>query len=249
MGTSARRLPTTEESQYFPDIFTRVPPTENELLLPDLFRLYFEQLPAEHLSPYAVRQAVYANKNYANLSETLLLKSKFSQPETISRLLQEDFLHHIDLIASDPAVQWVDSLLSFYAEKVVPRLEKTRQQAFQQAEALRKAYAEVLDNYPAYSDADHSLRLSYGTQLRAVEGNTAYWRSNAHLFDDSLGSPVLNASGQMIGMVKDLEPASSNNAAYIYDSEKSPAFIWRLDAIRQRIANHPNGSFILQEWQ
>ncbi|MBK9492632.1 MAG: hypothetical protein IPO07_30545 [Haliscomenobacter sp.] len=151
MGTSAHRLPSPEESQYFPEVFNRLPATENELLLPELLQRYYQNLPAAHLAPYAVRQAVYANKDYARLSETLLIKSKFGQPELISDWLNEDFLSNIDVLAIDPAVQLVDSMLQFFADKVVPAMGKARQKAYRKADELRAAMSEVLPNYPAVS--------------------------------------------------------------------------------------------------
>lgn len=247
-GTSAHRLPTAEEGQYFPEVFKRLPPTENELLLPELLQRYFTQIPSEHLAPYAIQQAVYANKDYGQMSETLLLKSKFTEPETISKLLEKDFLQNIDLIANDPAVQLVDSILQFYAEKVVPKMELARRKAFQKSKELVQAMSEVLPNYPAYPDADQSLRISYGTQLEAWDENPlSFWLSNAHVLEGQLGSPMINAKGELLGMVRDLHGAAQGNA-YFYDAEKSRAVIWRIDSIRQRIAAHPNGMYILKEW-
>ncbi len=248
MGTSTHRLPTYQESQYFPEVFKRLPATENELLLPELLQRYFTQLPAEHLSPYAIRQAIYAQKDYAKLSETLLIQSKFGQPEAIAGLLNQDFLENIDHIATDPAVQLVDSMLHFYAEKVVPKMEKARQIAFQKANELARAMSEILPNYPAYPEADHSLRLSYGTHLRASSVDSAYWLSNAHLVESHAGSPVVNKQGKLIGIVKGPIPGSSSNA-YYYDPEKSQVFIWSINSIRSLIATHPLGSIVLNEWQ
>ncbi|WP_373551854.1 S46 family peptidase [Haliscomenobacter sp.] len=247
-GTSAHRLPTAEESQYFPDVFNRLPPTENELLLPELLERYFTKLPAAHLAPYAMRQAIYAQKDYAQLSSTLLIKSKFSEPESVSTLLNEDFLANIDLIATDPAVQLVDSMLQHYSDRVAPSMEKARKKAYQKGNELTQAMREVLPNYPGYPDADHSLRLSYGTKLQAPTLDGAYWLSNAHLLEDHSGSPVIDQKGQLIGIVKGLSPEANGNA-YYYDSEKSRALIWSIDSIRSRIATHPLGSLILNEWQ
>lgn len=247
MGASVQRLPTYQESEYFPEVFKRLPPTENELLLPELLQRYFTQLPAEHLSPYAIRQAIYAQKDYAKLSETLLIQSKFGQPEAIADLLNQNFLANIDLIATDPAVQLVDSMLNFYAEKVVPKMEKARRIAFQKADELDRAMSEVLPNYPAYPEADHGLRLSYGTHLQPSVKDSVYWLSNAHLVESHAGSPVINQKGKLIGIVKGPSPDSSNNA-YFYDPEKSRSLIWSINAIRNLIATHPLGADLLREW-
>ncbi len=248
IGTSAHRLPSTEESQYFPEVFNRLPATENELLLPELLQRYYQNLPAAHLAPYAVRQAVYANKDYARLSETLLIKSKFGQPELISGWLNEDFLSNIDVLAIDPAVQLVDSMLQFFADKVVPAMGKARQKAYRKADELRAAMSEVLPNYPMYPDADHSLRLSYGTLLGESTESTPYLLSNAHVLDDQLGSPVLNQEGKLIGIVKGLTPTTANNA-YFYDPESSRALVWTIESIRKRIQQHPFGADLLREWR
>ena len=248
IGVSAHRLPTNEESQYFPDVFNRLPPTENELLLPELLERYFTKLPAEHLAPYAIRQAIYAQKDYAQLSSTLLITSKFSEPEQVSTLLNEDFLANIDLIASDPAVQLVDSMLQHYSDKVAPGLEKARRKALQKGDELTQAMREILPNYPGYPDADHSLRISYGTKLQVSTISEAYWFSDAHLLEDHFGSPVIDQKGQLIGIVKGLSPEANGNA-YYYDSEKSRALIWSITSIRSLIATHPLGSIILNEWQ
>ncbi len=247
-GTSAHRLPTAEESQYFPDVFNRLPPTENELLLPELLERYFTKLPAAHLAPYAMRQAIYAQKDYAQLGSTLLIKSKFSEPESISTLLNEDFLANIDLIANDPAVQLVDSMLQHYSEQVVPSMEKARKKASQKGNELTQAMREVLPNYPGYPDADQSLRLSYGTKLFTLPTEDTYWLSDAHLLEDHFGSPVINHKGQLIGVVKGLTPEASGNA-YYYDPEKSRALILSIGSIRAFLAAHPLGSLILDEWQ
>jgi hypothetical protein len=248
IGSPTHRLPTPEEAQYFPEVFERLPPTENELLLPELLQRYFTQLPADQLSPYAIRQAIYANKDYARLSETLLIKSKFSQPEEVSNLLKTDFLQNIDLIASDPAVQLVDSILQFYAEKVVPRMEKARTKAFKKAYELSAAMSQGLPNYPAYPDADHSLRISFGTSLRSNDTQTAYLLSNAHVLQDHQGSPVVNEQGELIGLVKGLTNEDIGNS-YYYDPEKSRAWIWTIDSIRQLISRHPEGAALLKEWK
>lgn len=247
MGNSVQRLPTFQESEYFPEVFNRLPPTENELLLPELFQRYFTKLPAEHLSPYAIRQAIYAQKDYAKLSETLLIQSKFGQPEAIADLLNQDFLGNIDLIATDPAVQLVDSMLNFYAEKVVPKMEKARRLAFQKADELARAMSEVLPNYPAYPEADYGLRLSYGTHLQTSGKDSVYWLSNAHLVESHAGSPVVNPGGKLIGIVKGPSSDSSNNA-YFYDPEKSRSLIWSINSIRSLIATHPLGANLLREW-
>lgn len=248
MGSSVQRYPSAEESQYFPEVFKRVPPTENELLLPELLQLYFTQLPAKHLAPYAIQQAIYAQKDYYLMSETLLRKSLFNQAEQLVNLLEEDFLLNIEMVAKDPAVQLVDSMLTHYAEKVVPQMERIRQKAWQKEAELIQAMSKVVPNYPTYTDADHSLRISYGTLLETPsENGQHYWLSNAHLTESHRGSPVINAQGQMIGMVH----GSSNNEhdnAYHYDLEKSRTLIWRMDKIRERIAAHPNGHFIISEW-
>lgn len=248
IGASAHRLPTAEESQYFPDVFNRLPPTENELLLPELLERYFTKLSAEHLAPYAIRQAIYAQKDYAQLSTTLLTTSKFSEPEQVSALLNKNFLANIDLIATDPAVQLVDSMLQHYSDKVAPGLEKARRKAYQKGDELAKAMREVLPNYPGYPDADHSLRISYGTKLQASTIFEAYWLSDAHLLEDHFGSPVIDQKGQLIGIVKGLSPEANANA-YYYDSEKSRALIWSIPSIRSLIATHPLGSIVLNEWQ
>ena len=248
IGASAHRMPTAEESQYFPEVFNRLPPTENELLLPELLERYFTKLPAEHLAPYAIRQAIYAQKDYAQLSSTLLITSKFSEPEQVSALLNQDFLANIDLIATDPAVQLVDSMLQHYSDKVAPGLEKARRKAYQKGDELTKAMSEILPNYPGYPDADHSLRISYGTKLQASTISEAYLMSDAHLLDDHFGSPVIDQKGQLIGIVKGLSPEANGNA-YYYDPEKSRALIWSINSIRSLIATHPLGSIILNEWQ
>jgi len=247
-GSPTHRLPTPEEAQYFPEVFERLPPTENELLLPELLQRYFTQLPADQLSPYAIRQAIYANKDYARLSETLLIKSKFSQPEEVSNLLKADFLQHIDLIASDPAVQLVDSMLQFYAEKVVPRMEKARTKAFNKAQEMSAVMSQALPNYPAYPEADHSLRISFGTSLRSNDTQAAYLLSNAHVLQDHQGSPVINDQGELIGLVKGLTSDAIGNS-YYYDAEKSRAWIWTIDSIRQLISRHPEGAALLKEWK
>lgn len=248
IGNSAHRLPTAEESQYFPEVFKRLPPTENELLLPELLQRYFTQLPSEHIAPYAIQQAVYANKDYGEMSQTLLLKSKFSQPEVIHDLLTQDFLIHIDDIAQDPAVQLVDSILQHYTKQVLPKMELAQRKAFQKAKELLHAMIEVLPDYPAYPEADQSLRLSYGSKLDVwAESPESYWLSNVHLLEDQFGSPLINSQGKLIGMMKDLGKSAEGNA-YFYDQDKSRALIWRIDSIRQRIAAHPNGMYILAEW-
>lgn len=248
IGSSAQRKPTVEESQYFPEVFKRVPPTENEFLLPELFQRYFTQLPAEHLAPYAAQQAIYAQKDYIQMSETLLQKSLFSRPERIVDILNEDFLTNINLVARDPAVQLVDSMLLHYGEKVVPQMERLRRKALQKNAELIKAMSTVLPHYPTYPDADHTLRVSYGILLETTaEHSDHYWLSNAHLTESHRGSPVINAQGQLIGMVRGLGNTETHNA-YYYDPEKSRTLIWRVDKIRERIAAHPNGHFIISEW-
>lgn len=248
IGSPTHRLPTPEEAQYFPEVFERLPPTENELLLPELLQRYFTQLPADQLSPYAIRQAIYANKDYAQLSETLLIKSKFSQPEEVSALLKADFLQNIDLLATDPAVHLVDSMLQFYAEKVVPRMEKARTKAFKLANELSAAMSTVLPNFQAYPDADHSLRISFGNSLKSNDALPDYLLSNAHVLEDHQGSPVVNEQGQLLGLVNCLTNDAIGNT-YYYDPEKSRAWIWTIDSIRQLIFRHPYGAGLLQEWQ
>lgn len=248
IGSSVQRKPTVEESQYFPEVFKRVPPTENEFLLPELFQRYFTQLPAEHLAPYAVQQAIYAQKDYIRMSETILQKSLFSQPEKIVDILSEDFLTNIMLLARDPAVQLVDSILLHYSEKVVPQMERLRRKAFQKNTELIKAMSMVLPHYPAYPDADHTLRISYGTLMETpADHSDHYWLSNAHLIESHRGSPVINGQGQLIGMMRGLGNTETHSA-YYYDLEKSRTLIWRMDKIRERIAAHPNGHFIISEW-
>lgn len=248
MGSSVQRKPTVEESQYFPEVFKRVPPTENEFLLPELFQRYFTRLPAEHLAPYAVQQAIYAQKDYIQMTGILLQKSLFSQPEKVTDLLNEDFLTNVNLVARDPAVQLVDSMLSHYSTKVVPQMEQIRRKALQKNADLIKAMSKLLPQYPAYPDADHTLRLSYGTLLETpAEHSDHYWLSNAHLIESHRGSPVINGQGQLIGMMRGLDNGETHNA-YYYDTEKSRTLIWRMDKIRERIAAHPNGHFIISEW-
>jgi hypothetical protein len=127
-------------------------------------------------------------------------------------------------------------------------LEKARKKAYQKGDELTQAMREVLPNYPGYPDADYSLRLSYGTKFQAPTIDEAYWLSDAHLVEDHFGSPVIDQKGKLIGIVKGLDSGSNGNA-YYYDPEKSRALIWSIDSIRSRIAAHPLGSIVLNEWQ
>ena len=108
--------------------------------------------------------------------------------------------------------------------------------------------SEVLPNYPMYPDADHSLRLSYGTLLGESTESTPYLLSNAHVLEDQLGSPVLNQEGKLIGIVKGLTSVALGNA-YFYDPESSRALVWTIESIRKRIQAHPFGADLLREWQ
>ncbi len=137
-------------------------PEVDQRVFAALADLYFTQLPAAHLSPFATEQMNYAGKNAAEFARIVFYKSHLAQASDWVEKTEADPVQTIRMIKEDYAYQLVRNILETAEIKVFRPYNEIQEKINLLQRTYMKALMEVLPEKRFYPDANSTLRVTYG---------------------------------------------------------------------------------------
>ena len=212
---------------YFYDQFD---PEIDQAAAASLFAFYFDRLKVDLLSPYAVDQYLFANKDYTNLATIVYQKSKLIHPKKQLELAEKDLGAFLENLQKDYAFQFFKHWSEETQSLIVSPL---KQQERKLQELYRRWTAGMLYYLPEAQPIEAGF-FSY-THLPIPAGSSMEKTSAHYLGNYPAMSPVINAQGHLKGFTiyegdnKLLEDQVSNQVLSI-------DFLWQL---KEQYPGHP----------
>jgi hypothetical protein len=137
-------------------------PEVDQQVLAALIPLYFEKVPGEYLSPFAIEQMNFAGKDAAEFARITFLKSELSRPGKWATLAASDPAAAIKSIREDYAYLLARSILETAEARVFRPYNEINDKISIAQRRYMQALLEVFPEKRFYPDANSTLRVTYG---------------------------------------------------------------------------------------
>lgn len=198
---------------FLENFSSRFEPQIDQKLFASYMQLYYSKIPPEYFTNYIIEQYDNARKDCAKLARITYTKSILSRPDQLIHLAQISLDTLFAKLKKDYGMRFASALRTIHEQQIEPNYEQYDHQFRvlyrKYLMAMKEAFPE--ENY--YPDANNTLRLGYGRIKQKLEGG---WLTDIHTTSGNSGSPLLNAQGELIGLITSRPPEAKASDWYFH---------------------------------
>ncbi len=147
---------------YLEDFYRDYQPALDQQVAATLLGVYYNEMNGAHLSPYAIDQATYAGKDYAELANALYHKSFLTKSDVALAIIRDNPEGFFQQLQGDYVLQFLRGIQDHMEREILSEYNRISQQI----DVLQRRYtAALLTVFPDqrfFPDANSTLRVSYG---------------------------------------------------------------------------------------
>jgi hypothetical protein len=147
---------------YLESFYKDYRPETDKKVFSLIMEAYYNDIPVEYLSKFAVDQIVYAGKDYGKLADLVFAKSILSKPDATLQAAKDDLEKFLQAIEGDYAYELYKNILSANEEKTQPAYNNLTEEINLLQRTYMQALMEVFPEKRFYPDANSTLRVTYG---------------------------------------------------------------------------------------